>query len=108
MVAAPAMLGVWWAIHLLSNIANQVSFRVGMKTEDADLLYGIAWLDLFLLLFDSGVALVEIWIVKTLTNMQGARAEAAAASAVPAYPYPYAAPAPAMAPPPTEQGWPGQ
>jgi hypothetical protein len=78
-VAAPSALGAWWAAHLLSNLANNVSLRVGMRSESADVLYGVAWLDVFLIVFDIAVALVEIWLVKTLTDMQDARASAAAA-----------------------------
>jgi hypothetical protein len=84
-VVAPSAIGAWWAIHLISNVANNISTRVGMRAEDPSVLYGIAWLDLCLIFFDVGVAFVEIWLVRTLTGLQDSRADSAAAAAA-AYP----------------------
>lgn len=86
LVAVPAVLGWWWALHVTVFIAGNFS-GVGNVSEDPDVLYGIAWLDLLLLVVGVSLALVEIWIVKTLTQMQDDRASGATAwQAAPAPP----------------------
>jgi hypothetical protein len=82
---APALLAWWWVFHLISGILNQVSSRIGMRTEDADVLYTIAWLDLGLIGWDVARLLMEIKIVKGLTDLQDQRAATHAATPVAAY-----------------------
>ena len=74
LIAAPAVLGIWWAMHLISNVLNQISFRISLRSEDVEVLLPLAWLDLGLLGFDIALMLVEIWIVRRLTDLQQERA----------------------------------
>jgi hypothetical protein len=80
----PALLGWWWAMHLISAIVNQISFRVYQRSEDAEVLLAVAWVDLFMLGFDILLLLVEIGLVRRLTNLQEQRAAATGAVQTPA------------------------
>ena len=73
-MAVPSLIGWWWAAHIISMVLTRVSFRIEMRSEDPGVLLGVAWLDFALLFFDSGLLLMEIWIVKRLTGLQELRA----------------------------------
>jgi hypothetical protein len=84
-VPVPALVAVWWALHLISTIVNRASSRLGARTEDLDALVALAWVDLGMLVFDAVLAYVEIRLVLQITRLQEHRASAPVA--VPA-PYP--------------------
>lgn len=100
---APALLGWWWAMHLASPIVGGVSAGVAMRSEDFEVLRVLAWVDLSTVAFDVLLLLLEIRIVRRLTDLQERRADlvlgfAGAPTATPTWPAPAAAPA---LPPPT-------
>ena len=67
-------MSLWWAFHLISNIVNQISFRLGMRSDDPDLLHALAWVDLATIGWDVALLLIEIKLVKGLTDLQDHRA----------------------------------
>ena len=91
-LSAPALIGWWWALHLVSSVVSLASFRVGLRYEDPRTLLAVAWVDLGMLAFDSVLLILEIRLVQALTDLQERRADAV--GAVPAGP---------VAPPQTSQ-----
>jgi hypothetical protein len=75
-IAVPALIGWWWAIHLFSAIVNQISLRVGMRSEDPSVLLSMAWVDFAMLGVDSVLLFIEIKLVQKLTDLQDERAGA--------------------------------
>lgn len=87
-LAAPALLGWWWGMHLVSRVVNQASTRIGMRSEDPETLLAVAWVDLAMLAFDIVLLLVEIRIVRGLTELQERRADAVGVPSLPAATWP--------------------
>jgi hypothetical protein len=73
-LAAPALLSIWWAMHVISRFVDWASFRVTMRGDNEELLYVFAWIDLLMTLFDALLIGLEIKIVVALTAMQDDRA----------------------------------
>lgn len=73
-IAAPALIGVWWTMYLLSHLAGAFSALGEMSSGNKELLYAFAWFGFFLLVFGVALALVEIRVVRSLTDLQDARA----------------------------------
>lgn len=75
-LAAPALLGWWWAMHLVSLVVHLASIGIHPAANELRTLQLLAWVDLAMLAFDAALLWVEIRIVRGLTDLQERRADA--------------------------------
>ena len=75
-LAAPALLGWWWALHLFSSVVNEASVVAGLRSEEPMVQVAVAWVDVGMLVVHAVLLLVEIRVVRGLTELQERRADA--------------------------------
>ena len=84
---APSLIAAWWTVFLVSVFVSLGQGVTEVVHEgNPRVLYAMSWLGLGVLLLDAVTFLLEIWLVKSLTGLQEARADAL-------LPVPFAAPA---------------
>lgn len=73
--AAPALIGVWWALYLLWALDAVIIFVWAVVTaDDPHFPPAIAWLSLFALFLEMALAVAGLRLVRALTEVQEARA----------------------------------
>ena len=75
-LAAPPLLGWWWAMHLVTFFVSVSTVRIALRPKDPATEAVAAAVNAAMLLFDIAVLLVEIRIVRELTARQEQRADA--------------------------------
>jgi hypothetical protein len=75
-LAAPGLLSWWWALHLLSLAVALVSLSIGLRSDEPSAQLKVAWIDLGMLGVEVAVLLLEIRIIRGLTELQERRADA--------------------------------
>lgn len=73
--AAPALIGVWWALYLLWALDLVIIFVWALVTaDDPHFPPAIAWLSLFALFLEMALAVAGLRLVRGLTGLQETRA----------------------------------
>lgn len=78
-LSVPALLGWWWAVHLVSTVVGPgmiLGLGLGLGSEDPAAQLKVAWVALVISAFDITLLLVEIRLVRALTDLQERRADA--------------------------------
>ena len=75
-----SLVGWWWALHLLDNVANQIVARLNWsvttnENPDVNQLLALAGLDLGVEVLDLGLCVAAFQLVRKLQERQSARAE---------------------------------
>lgn len=81
-VAAP-MFGLWWAMWIISNVFNNISTRLGLRSSTLDDHITSFWLDIIASVLTIVAALLAINVVNAITKRQEERYKRLAASAPP-------------------------
>ena len=71
----PAILPLWWALWLISNIGANITTRIGWNSENVDTLITLATCNIGLSLIDIVLNLVAYTLVGRITRAQVARAK---------------------------------
>ena len=82
--STPALLGWWWFVWIVSNIAGNISFRISTAAHDLDTAILASTARIFSDAVDVPLCLILLSIVKSITAMQTARHAEQVRAAIPA------------------------
>lgn len=68
--SAPALLGWWWGLWLVTNILGNISFRLSLNSEDGLLSPEIAGLDIATAILNVPLCLVLAVLMRRLSEVQ--------------------------------------